>query len=245
LYVSGRTGTIADLDEEFQGETLALADFALQDVMGVSMAGELPKGTVYLKGTEASDIFSESDLKYPLGAAGPALRIKAHEGTKVLATATMSVSEHENNRTFISAISDPPWIETDAPVLTEHAYGEGTCMYCPVLLENEKTEVLREFWGALIERLLEDRRTFRIQAPSCVEASIKKVEQNVCVSLLNTLAHETMAPAGPTKIWISRGLKEVHEVSVYPEGQVCVEKESDGVVVTASELPEFSIVTIS
>ena len=245
LYISGRTGTIADLDEDFEGDTLECSDFVLQDLMGVSIEGELPRGTIYIKGVESSDIFPEADISYPLGAAGPALKVKAHEDTKVLATAVLPVSDHNDGRTFISAISDPPWIETNAPVLTSHAYGQGTCVYCPVLLENETLEAVRNLWGRIIQQLIEDKQKFKIQAPSCVEVSVKQVDENICVSFLNTLAHETMAPAGPAKIWISRELMEANTASVYPKGLVCVEAASDGCVVTVSELPEFASVTIS
>lgn len=245
LYISGRTGTIAYLDAEFTGDTLENEDFVLQDVMGVSMAGKFPKGTIYLKGTESSELFSEADLAYPLGASGPALKVMAHEDTNVLATAVLPVSDHNDGRTFISAISDPPWIETDVPVLTKHSYGEGTCVYCPVLLENETLEVLQGFFGNIVEWLLEGKRKIRIEAPSCVEASVKRVDETICVSLLNTLAHETLAPAGTTKIWIKEGLMNVTSASVYPDGQVAVEQVPGGSVITADGLAEFAIVTVT
>lgn len=244
LYISGRTGTIADLDENFVGETLVCDDFALQEIMGVSIDGEIPKSVIYLKGTGNSSLFNEDDIQYPLGATGPALKVKAHEDTKILATATLPFSNHSDGRKYISAISDPPWIDTENPVLTEHTYGQGKCIYCPVLLENETLEVLSNLWVDIIEQLIEDKRKFRIQAPPCVEASVKTVDDTICVSLLNTLAREIMGPAGPAKIWISNQLVDVKSATVYPAGQISLEKDQGGSVITASELPEYAVITL-
>ena len=244
LYISGRTGTVADLTEAFQGETLRNRDFALQEVMGVSVEGEIPNRVIYMKGREVSKLFSEADIAYPLGATGPALKVKPQKDTKVLATATLPYSDHDDNRNFLSAISDPPWTDTDFPVLTEHSYGKGKCVYCPVLLENETLETVKNLWVGIIENLLEDKRAFCIEASPCVEASIKKVDDTICVSMLNTLYHETLSPAGPAKIRISEKLVNVETAEAFPSGRIAIEKCEGGSILTASELPEYAVITI-
>lgn len=244
LYISGRTGTVSDLNEDFTGETLLRDNFALQELMGVSIDGEISSRVIYMKGSEVSKLFTAGDIAYPLGATGPALKVKPCADTKVLATATLPYSDHDDNRNFLSAISDPPWTDTDIPVLTEHAYGAGKCVYCPVLLENETLEAVKNLWVGIIEQLLEGVRDFRIQAPPCVEASIKRAGDMIFVSMLNTLHHETLSPAGPTKIWLSDALSQATSAEVYPDGKVTVEKAEGGTVITASDLPEFAVITI-
>ena len=244
LYISGRTGTVDAFDACFVGDTLLRNDFALQDVMGVSMDGTIPESLVYLKGTVPSKLFTQADIAYPLGAKGPAVKVKPHADTEVLATATLPFSDHDDNRNFLSAISDPPWQSTDIPVLTRHAYGKGECVYCPMLLENETMDAVRALWRSIIEELICDKRSVRIEAAPCVEASVKQVGESVCVSLLNTLYHETMAPAAPTKIRVSDTLLDAKSADVYPCGKVTLETVPGGTIITASELPEFGIITI-
>ena len=112
-----------------------------------------------------------------------------------------------------------------------------------ILLENEKQEAVKNLWISIIESLLEEKRSFCIQAPPCVEASIKKVDETICISILNTLHHETLAPTGPVTIWISEQLLDVQSASAYPAGRIVVEKGVGGSTITATELPEFAIIT--
>lgn len=243
IYISGRSG-ILDEPENWQTETLRRKNLALGSVMGVSDAGMIPFHTIYIQGTQVSGLFDEDQLKYPPCAAGPAMRIEAADDTKVLAVAKLPISNNSDGKNFLSAISDPPWNETDIPVLTEHSYGNGTCIYSALLLEEENTEMLKALWINVLKRLLKGRRTVMMDAPACVEASVKKVDDTICISLLNTLAHETLSPAGAvtTRIWDK--LLKVESAEVFPYGEITLERDGAETIVTAKNLPEFSIITL-
>lgn len=244
LYVSGRSGIINDLDVEPENGTLKRKDFALQDIMGVSLVGTIPYHCVYMKGTEESELFSRNQMRYPLSTGGPAPMVTAHEDTKVLAVAQLPVSNNEDGKTFISAISDPPWNDTDIPVLTEHVYGKGKCVYSALLPEADSTDMVKNLWLGIVGQLLCGRRKVQIEAPACVEASVKNVDGSICISLLHTLAHETQSPAGCVRIRISDELLRAGQAACFPSGQITLEKGQNETVICAAELPEFTVITV-
>lgn len=270
LYISGRSGVLKDLDAEAwePGSTLKREDFALKDVMGVSKSGIIPFHTIYIKGKKESSLFTADDLKYPLCTAGPGLKVTAHEDTQVLAEARMPVSNNSDGNYFISAISDPPWQDTEIPVLTEHPFGKGICIYSALLPEAEDTDMAKALWIGIIERLLKGRRTIRIEAPVCVEVSVKretavekvaaaeketavkkapdvkKSEDTVYISLLHTLANETLSPAGPVRIRVSDQLLKVNTADAFPAGGITLVREGNETIVTAEGLPEFAVITL-
>lgn len=244
LYVSGQSGVLLDLADAEESESLKRDGFALEDILGVSRQEIIPFQTVYIKGCGATALFPVESLQYPLGAAGPIPEIRAQGDTEVLARAWLPVSNHTDGRHYISAISDPPWQETDIPVLTEHRYGRGKCVYSAALLESEDTQMGRELWTGILERLLQGRRQVRIEAPPCVEASVKQVDGTLCVSLLHTLAHETGSPAGEARVRIRDSFLKVDRAECFPHGLIALEREGRDTVVRGAQLPEFSIITI-
>lgn len=245
LYVSGRSGILYDLEDAEGADTLRRREFALEAVMGVSWTGTIPFQTIYIKGTQESKLFAADDLKYPLGVTGPAPKMIAREGTRVLAVAKLPVSNHSDGREFVSAISDPPWQDTEIPVLTEHKFGDGICVYSALLTENEDTEMAKKLWTGIVQSLLAGKEKVEIEAPACVEVSVKQVEEAICLSLLHTLAHETGSPAGKVRIRISDSLLKVRRAECFPSGQVTLRREADGMIVYAEELPELAVLTLS
>lgn len=244
LYISGKTGILNDADIDPETGTLRRKDFALRDVQGVSLAGEFPYDSCYIQGTEESELFDAAHLKYPLGTKAPAPKVTADSDVKVLAVAKLPVSNHTDSRKYLSAISDPPWIETNNPVLTEHVYGKGLCIYSSLLLETDQNDEVSDLWLNIVERLLEGRQNLIIDAPLCVEASVKRVDDSLCISLLHTTMHETKNPAGPVKICISEELFPANQVEVFPSGQVALDKEEACTVLTAENLPELAVIMI-
>ena len=245
LYVSGATGILDDLEDENSEASLQRADFALADVMGVSLAGgQIPFRTIYLKTTGKSELFSHARPDYPLCASGPAPKVRAHADTTVLATATLPVSDNHNKTEFLSAISDPPWNDTDLPVLTEHKYGRGRCVFCALSLETEALDAVRDQFLDLFEKLLAGKRSITVKAPPCVEASVKQNGDAIYIPLLNTLAHETGAPAGEIRVTISDALLKATAVTAFPSGKATLTRQGDKAVITAADLPEFAVLTV-
>ena len=245
LYVSGKTGLYDDVFDAPDAKTLLRKNFSLSEVLGVCYEGrDLPYDTCYIQGTAPSRLFSESHMAYPLGtkaAASPTVRTR--RGTKVLATATLPFSSNSDNRKYISAISDPPWEKTDIPVLTLHTYGKGSCVYSSLLLEANKNDEVRAFWLDIIDELLDKRRHIKVEAPRCVEVSVKETETDVFVSVFNMSYTDTGASSAPVKIRLS-DMGALSEASVFPTGKVSARGGKKGITLTLSSLPEFAVVTL-
>lgn len=245
LYVSGRSGMINSLEDVSPDEeNLGRNEFAVSDVMGVSFEGKMPYKTVYVRPAVTDGIFDENHKEYPLSAEGPAPQISVGDKTRVLAYATFPGNKIGCEDVCFSALSNPPWTDSALPVLTEHEFGQGKCIYSSLLLENEAAEAVKELWQKIILYLLKGKRNVEIEAPTCVEASVKTADENIYVSLLNTLAYETQNCAGELKIKLSSSLLNFGSAECFPCGKLSCELKNDAVVITASELPEFSIVTV-
>ena len=244
LYVSGKCGIYDPLSDTEDQSTLLREDFALSDVMGVTQCGTLPFDSCYLRGTEHTHLSPLLSKYPPATRSKDAARICAHPDTKVLARATLPFSSHTDGRRFISAISDPPWEKTDIPVLTEHTYGKGVCLYSPLLLEADKNDVMRELWLSLIEDLLSPFDTVKIDAPPCLEISVRRKEDTLYVFLLNALWEETKSAAGETVIRVPSELLSVNEATVFPSGKATVERTESGALIRVSALPEFAVLTL-
>ena len=246
LYVSGKTGILNTMDVDPDTGTLRRKDFALADVMGVSLTGEFPFDSCYLQGVKESKFFDKTHLVHPLGTKAKASpKVAAANDTEVMAVAKLPVSNHTDRRKYLSAISDPPWIETTDPILTKHTYGKGVCVYSSLLIEADANEEVHDLWLDIVEELLADRHSVEINAPLCVEASVKQVEGNVCVTLLHTTMHETNSPAGPATIRLSgRLLPTASRVSVFPSGEVTLERDGADTLITAANLPELAVITV-
>lgn len=245
LYVSGKTGILNTEDVDPATGTLRRKDFALRDVLGVSLVGDFPLDSCYLQGTKESPLFDKAHLAHPLGTKGPAPKVEADADVTVLAVAKLPVSNHNDRRKYLSAISDPPWIETNSPVLTEHAYGKGACVFSALQIEADPNDEVSDLWLDIIEQLLDGRHNVKIDAPICVEASVKKVDDGVCISMLHTTMHETRSAAGPAEIRIARSvLPLASKVSVFPSGNVTLGKDGEDTVVRTSDLPEFAVITV-
>lgn len=245
LYVSGMCGTLRPIGEAEGKENLAREDFALSDTLGVSLAGVLPYDSCYLSFTENCAILDEKRESHPLGTRAPAPAVTAKEDTRVLATATLPFSNHSDGRAFISAISDPPWERTSIPVLTEHTYGRGTCIYSSLLLERDKNEELRDLWLDLIGARLSKDTHIAVSAPACVETDMRREGDTLYVKLLHTLWDKTEAPAGKTDIFIPDTRLSIRHAALFPNGDVTLTRVSGGTLVTLTQLPELAFLTLS
>ena len=145
-------------------------DFMLSDVFGVSLVGaDWSDRNHYLAPTNAGGtIFREFDAKYPAFCQGIGFVVKAHEGSQVLAKTVMPWPREDNSR-FASIHSDPPWVETDTPEITQHRFGKGEAIYCASLVEN--MDNAEQAFVALVRRL-HQRFQFEVEAPSCVEVTL-------------------------------------------------------------------------
>ena len=146
LISSYETGTYARRGEP-------LSDFALSSLLGVHYHGRTEENTVYLTPTEEGrDCFADYDDGYPVGLVSSAAKISVEEGTSVLATLTLPVSKNEDEYCFASALSNPPYVETKLPAITERRVGLGRAIYIACPLEQGRFESLRSLLSKLVTR---------------------------------------------------------------------------------------------
>lgn len=142
-----------------------LGDFILSDLLGVHYHGRTEENTVYLSPTKAGlSYFKDYDEGYPIGLVSNASRISADADTTVLATLTLPVSKNEDEHHFASALSNPPYVETDIPAVTERKVGLGRAIYIACPLEIGRFESHRSLLSELLTRGLE-RKVVAEKAP--------------------------------------------------------------------------------
>jgi len=163
LYASGGSSLVSQHGH-------LLDDFQLADVFGVSIVKpDWSEREHYIAGSgEGREYFSDWDAKYPAYVRGPGMEVRAHPGSKVLATTTMPWPATEP-RTFSSIHSNPPWTATNNPEVVLNTFGKGRVIYCASLLET--VEGLAPTFIKLI-RLLRPDYTFEVAAHPVVEATL-------------------------------------------------------------------------
>lgn len=245
LYVSGRTGILNELEPDEATRTLRRSDFALSELMGVSLTGkETPFDSCYLQPALASGIFDESHHHHPLGTAAPVPEISARKDTRVLATLTLPYSNHTDARRYLSAISDPPWTPTSLPALTEHSFGKGRVIYSAALLEADPLEEVGECFLRVVEELLKDHRKLEITAPRCMEISVKEQENALVICLLNTAYEQTLSSAGECILRLNKSFFSHTKAECFPRGNFDLQSENGSLVLRLRDLAEFTVVTL-
>lgn len=215
LYVSGKTGIIDSFDSFSNcSESLLRNDSIISEITGVSLVGSHEINPVYLSIASNSNLFSKSREDYPYSTLGPVPQITAAEGNKVLATITLPISSHENPSVYVSAISDPPWEKTDFPALTQNKVGSGFCFYSAALIEADEQPEMTSFFGRLVKTMLGARPLVEIDAPCCVEYTVKQVNDSLKIMLLNTLYEQTQAVMPEITIKIPISIFDINETSV-------------------------------
>jgi hypothetical protein len=205
LYVSGFTGIVDEPEAENPtgSGSLLRDEFVLSELMGVSWCGLIDRSTVYIAGKERGRLFSEEKIAYPYAADGPVPKLALKAGCKALAMFTLPISSHNDGNTFVNAISDPPWERTEYPALTENTYGVGRCVYSASHIEDVSADETERFLINIMEYLLEGVGKIRIEAPECVELSVKKAEKEIRIALFNTCFPATRAPVSAISIKIA------------------------------------------
>ncbi len=145
-------------------------DFMLSEVFGASLVkANWTDREHYLSPTDAGRAdFPGWDARYPAFVRGPAMDVRAHAGSTVLATRTLPWLAPDA-RSFSSIHSNPPWQVTDQPEVVHHRFGQGAAIYCASLIE--EVETLQESFVCLLRRLC-PRPTFEVTAHPAVEATL-------------------------------------------------------------------------
>ena len=142
-------------------------DFALADVFGVSYAGETAEDFTYIAPCQGSEtLLGDYTAQHPAAIPSSQYLLSTHEGAKALGTLTLPYTNPSEPRRYASIHSNPPGICTAYPSIVINRYGSGLAVYSAARVEALST--LEEVFAELL-LLMEDRYTFRSDAPGAVE----------------------------------------------------------------------------
>ncbi|MCA9443519.1 MAG: beta-galactosidase, partial [Candidatus Omnitrophica bacterium] len=163
LYASGCTSLVTKTGRRHP-------DFMLSDVFGVSIDEPVWEDKEhYLSPTTVGrELLSEWTQKYPAYVKGDWMKVRANDGSAVLATTTLPWSAPDSEK-FSSIHSNPPWEATDYAEIVSNSFGKGRSIYCSSVLE--RFENLEPTFVRAI-RMLGGDFSFEIEAPGSVEATL-------------------------------------------------------------------------
>lgn len=238
LYVSADTSL-------FDPEKGMRKDFALADVFGVHTNGEITQKVTYIAPTENSLTAEYCTRKYPVMLEGAQNEITA-DTAEILGTLTLPCSDPTEKDRFGSAISNPPWIWTDAPALTCNRYGKGKVIYCAGKLEENIYPIHRDLFAALVASL--SGRMIQTDAAPWVECTLFDDPAEKCyyLSLLNRPAD--LPPPALFGISVDLTLpvgKTAAKVVLAPEGrEIPFESTGSKLHINVEHLNEFALFVI-
>ena len=148
-------------------------DFLLSDLFGVSYAGETREIVTYLSPNPGhADLFGEfSAPQYPVTLYDTQLKVRAHEGTEVLASLALPYTDPTDAR-YASILTDAPGIPTDYPSIVLNRVGKGQVLYCAGVIESWEHESQRQVLANLVR--MAARKPFFVDtnAPKSVEITM-------------------------------------------------------------------------
>ena len=213
LYASKFTSLINEYGEK-------QANFMLSDLFGVSYQEELKDVLTYIAPTsEVSGLFTPFTRPYPVTLRDTQLMVKAHPGTKVLATVTLPYTDPMGTP-YASILTDPPGIPTEYPAIVMNSYGKGKVIYTAGELELWDHDCQVSVFGNLLGLLREKPMAFETDAPKAVELTLfQQPEHNrLILHLINMQQDLPNIPVYNIKVRMWMGQKTVKKVMLLPEG---------------------------
>jgi len=187
LYASGRTGMLGR-----DGTPAVRA--AAEELLGVRFEGDEDGPEVFLRPAGAQVADAIAPQRYVSWKAAPEAtvppRIGVRPGAEVLATLTLPYAYPARgtwlDEAWASNYSNPPWEDTQHPLLVRHALGAGQVVYSALPLE-AGDHAARALLGELLGELLGDRGRLDADAPATtwVEAFHQPERSRFVVALLD------------------------------------------------------------
>ena len=164
-------------------------DFMLSDVLGVHYRGETVEDITYIRPEpKFAHVMPAFNSTYPMAVVEHAVKIAPDADTEILGRLTLPYSTRQENDFFASAISDPPGIDTDEPVVTLHKYGAGKAMYISMPLQMDASSAVRQVFRNIIDFMMPAPRRIEVQnAPDWLELILNKAEDFYQLSAYNAM----------------------------------------------------------
>ena len=204
-------------------------DFILADVFGATLkTSDWTPRVHYLAPTEAGQkFFPDHDRTYPPMSRGFFMDVAARPGAEVLATLTLPWPPNERGD-FSSIHSNPPWQETDRPVLIATRFGEGRAIYSASLLES--VSGLESTFVSLIRSMFSAWRV-EATAPAAVEVTTfhQPSRNRYTVSLINFQKELPNVPVEGAEVRLRLADVRVRSVTLLPKDEPVPHRTEDDV----------------
>ncbi|MBQ8342882.1 MAG: beta-galactosidase trimerization domain-containing protein [Clostridia bacterium] len=182
LYLSGRSD--ARLMQEFFGAKCIGETYENEPYTGVQLGAR-----VYISPTaSAGELFGEFNAEYPLPLTYYLPLLQGAQGD-VKATVALPYAAPDNNYTFASIHSCPPWQSTDYPAFIERDYGKGKVIWCAAEIEYDD----RAAFKTLFKKIVNDNivKKYDCKAGTAIECVIFEDKDLSLVSLCDLQYDET------------------------------------------------------
>ena len=235
LYVSGITSLL-------RSDGVRQDNFMLSDVMGADYDGHFDIKPNYILpslNSDVSELFGSYSRHYPHMLPCASCRVKPHVEACAIADVGLPFSDAGDIKEYSSAISNPPWFETDSPSLLTQNIGRGKVIYSAGLIEESSIRDNKKLFAALIRSLLGESR-FSLEAPEFIDFTVYVGDGRYRVGLLNDL--ETSEPVPVFDIKFTLTLAPSEEIgSVIAVGETPIEYNTDGNALTVKLSPPVRI----
>ena len=134
---------------------------------------------VYISPSEDYNL-GEFTEDYPLPLTYYIPLIEANRG-KVRARVTLPYANPDQNTSFASIHSCPPWKKTDYPAIIEAEYGKGKVIWIAAEIEYDEREAFKSIFKSIVEEHIEKK--YEIKAGTSIEAVIFESDTSSLISL--------------------------------------------------------------
>ena len=182
LYLSGKSDS--RLMKEFFGAEYVGETYGDCKTTGVQLGAR-----TYIAPCEGyEEEFIEFNQKYPLPLTYYLPLYKNMQGT-IKATVTLPYAAPDNNYTFASIHSCPPWQNTEYPAFVECEYGKGKVIWCAAMLEYDHRQAFKDIFKGIIDRNVSKK--YECKAGGSIECVIFEEENATLFSLCDLQYDET------------------------------------------------------
>lgn len=152
-------------------------------------------------------------------------------------------------RDWASIHSSPPWESTGRPVVVEHEFGRGRCIYSAVDLETGESAAHERLFVHLVDRLADGTWSFRADAhPNIWVTAFDQTDRSRwIVSLLNYTAELPAAGSGPIRLSLATPPgRQVANVSSLPdERRIEFSSGASGISIAIDDCVELRMLSIA
>ena len=219
------------------------ADFAISDLLGVHRIKSTDEDIVYFTANERGlPYFGEYDEGYPVAVNSSGTLVRADDDALVLATLSLPISRSDDVDKFSSAISNPPFIHTDYPAITERRVGLGKVIYIAAPLERGKQDMQKRLLASLITQ--NEKRRVSVECASWLEciSYYDEMKDRFIINFYNTMENYYEAVDRNVKYTLKTDKKITKVYNVMQNCEIPFEYAEGYLTVCVGDVDGFSMI---